>query len=95
MNIYRHTLWFILLNLHMAAAVAAPVGSGFSYQGELEVAGEPANAAFDFEFVLFNVTTGGAPLNALTRDTAGQSGGDRGLDRRCRYYRSQARVCGG
>ncbi|MDZ4813827.1 MAG: hypothetical protein SGI99_14620 [Pseudomonadota bacterium] len=68
MNIYRHTLWFFILNLLMAAAVAAPVGSGFSYQGELKVAGVPANTAFDFEFALFNVTTGGAPLDTLTRE---------------------------
>ena len=59
----------------MAGAVAAPVGTGFTYQGELKVSGAAASGAFDFEFALFNVATGGATIAAVLRDDAPVTGG--------------------
>ncbi len=53
---------FFALLLVLAVCVhgqAAPVGSGFSYQGELQQGGGPADGTFDFEFDLFNVEVGG------------------------------------
>jgi hypothetical protein len=44
------------------AIFADPVGSVFTYQGELRKLGEPANGTFDFQFELFDVETDGAAL---------------------------------
>lgn len=41
-------------------AVNAPVGSAFSYQGRLTDNGNPANGAYDFQFILYDAATGGA-----------------------------------
>jgi hypothetical protein len=72
----RYAAWLSLaLGLMMADAVAAPVGTGFTYQGELKVSGTPANAAFDFEFALFDVATGDVALaHAGARGHSGQRG---------------------
>ena len=39
-----------------------PVGTAFTYQGQLTDASLPANGAYDFEFKLFDVLTAGAPI---------------------------------
>ena len=66
MATYR--LWFLLaFGLFTAGSVAAPVGTGFTYQGELKVSGVAANSAHDFEFALFNVDVAGAAISTLTR----------------------------
>jgi hypothetical protein len=54
-------LAFVFL-LATAGTSAAPVGTSFTYQGELRFQGSPANAPFDFEFALYDVETGGVPL---------------------------------
>jgi hypothetical protein len=48
-------------------AVADPVGTEFTYQGELQQLGAPANGAFDFEFNLFDVEIDGIALTAPYR----------------------------
>jgi hypothetical protein len=61
-----------------ALALAAPfaqaqqVGSAFTYQGELRAAGQPANAAYDFQFRLLN-SAGGATQVGPTVTAAGVS----------------------
>jgi hypothetical protein len=62
-------------NLLMPCAMAAPVGTGFTYQGDLKVSGAPANGSFDFEFVLFDVATAGSGIATVTRDDVGLTGG--------------------
>ena len=42
-----------------ALPAAAPVGSGFTYQGFLEDGGGPANALYDFEFKLYDALNAG------------------------------------
>lgn len=49
-------------SLSAPAAVAAPAGSAFSYQGSLSESGAPANGIYDFEVCLYGVAAGGAPL---------------------------------
>jgi hypothetical protein len=44
--------------------VAGPVGSGFTYQGELQQLGGPADGVFDFEFNLYDVSVDGVALTA-------------------------------
>jgi hypothetical protein len=48
--------WWVVAMLVLLSGVVhtAPVGTAFSYQGDLKQAGAPANGAFDFEFVLFD-----------------------------------------
>jgi len=54
----------LALALATTQSLAAPLGTGFTYQGELQVSGTPANGAFDFEFTLFDATTDGTELGA-------------------------------
>jgi hypothetical protein len=41
-------------------ASAVPLGSSFTYQGELTDAGTPVAGAADFQFTLYNAELGGA-----------------------------------
>ena len=43
---------------------ADPVGSAFTYQGELQQLGNPATGAYDFQFDVYAVETDGAPLTS-------------------------------
>jgi hypothetical protein len=58
------TIIIITLILFAATAVAEPLGTGFTYQGELKQQGVPANGSFDFEFNLFDVAVDGISLTA-------------------------------
>lgn len=42
---------------NLFAAPAAPVGTGFTYQGHLDDGGNPANGTYDFQFTLFDAIT--------------------------------------
>ena len=41
-------------------AVAAPLGTAFTYQGQLKSDGSPANGLHDMRFRLFDAAVGGA-----------------------------------
>lgn len=59
-----------------SAAVNAPVGSAFSYQGRLTDNGNPANGAYDFQFILYDAATGGAQQGStLTQEGVAVSNG--------------------
>lgn len=68
-----------LLALALASATGpaapAPVGTDFTYQGELRVAGVPASTPHDFEFVLYDVATGGPAISTLARGDVAVNGG--------------------
>jgi len=50
-------------------APAAPVGSGFTYQGQLKVSGAPANGQFDFVFKLYDDSAAGVQVGTtITRE---------------------------
>ncbi len=49
-----------------SAAQAMPVGSAFTYQGELKQAGVPADGVYDFQFQLFNAASGGVAVSGIT-----------------------------
>ncbi len=52
-----------------AAGVQAPVGTSFTYQGELLQGGSPANGRFDFRFRLFDAATVGSQVGpTVTKD---------------------------
>lgn len=47
-----------------SAAPLVAVGSGFTYQGRLMFAGQPAVGQYDFEFTLFDAATGGTVIGS-------------------------------
>jgi len=61
---FRRTLLALALALALPVAHAQSVGSAFTYQGELRAAGAPANAAYDFQFRLYNSPGGTTQLGA-------------------------------
>lgn len=48
-----------------AALAQAPLSTAFTYQGRLEDGANPANAAYDFTFRLFDAAVAGVPIGAL------------------------------
>lgn len=63
MKIYQYLVLFIFF--YISSALAAPVGTQFTYQGELKQAGVAASGLYDFEFQLFNAAAGGAPVSVI------------------------------
>lgn len=58
--------WSLLLTVALAPPLLAQP-TAFTYQGQLELAGAPANGQFDLRFALYDAASGGAPQgNALT-----------------------------
>ena len=55
-------LWVFCGILAAAARGQTPVGTVFTYQGQLKVDGLPANAMYDFRFQLFNASAVGAQV---------------------------------
>ena len=45
----------------VTTALATPLGTTFTYQGQLNDNGAPANANYDFQFSLFTGASGGTP----------------------------------
>ncbi|MDQ7029822.1 MAG: hypothetical protein Q9O62_08615 [Ardenticatenia bacterium] len=57
-------------------AIAAPVGTAFTYQGRLTDGGSPANGAYDFQFKLYDAATGGSQVGStVTKDDVAVSDG--------------------
>lgn len=73
----RRTLLIVALMVGAAnAALAAPLGTSFTYQGSLHDAGMPAQGSYDFEFRLFDSAAGGSQVGGtLTRDDVALLGG--------------------
>jgi hypothetical protein len=66
----RHSCRFLLAALLLAAlglatgASAAPVGTGFTYQGRLMDEGLPADGSYDLQFKLYDAAAGGLQLGS-------------------------------
>ena len=55
---------------------ADPMGTAFTYQGQLKEAGQPADGQYDFEFGLYDDDTGGAQIgSAITTNGVEVSNG--------------------
>ena len=67
---FRRTLLALALALALPLAHAQSVGSAFTYQGELRASGSPGNAAYDFQFRLFNAASGGTQLGTQVSSNA-------------------------
>ncbi len=55
---------FLILAVSLAFA-QAPLGTAFTYQGQLKSEGQPYTGTCDFQFGLYDVLTGGTPLGNL------------------------------
>jgi len=62
--------WFIA-----GAALADPVGTAITYQGQLSDAGSPASGAYDFQFALFTSASGGSAVDTVVADDLAVSAG--------------------
>lgn len=56
-------------------AAADPLGSAFTYQGQLDNNGAPANGDFDFEFALYSSASGGTAIDTIELDDQAVSAG--------------------
>jgi hypothetical protein len=61
---------FVLLLFLSIALKAGAQGTAFNYQGRLNDAGAPANAAYDFQFTVYNAVTNGSPVSASLTNSA-------------------------
>ena len=74
-TIERHYLTnFVLITvLSLCAFIVtsngAPLGTAFTYQGQLQNGVEPVNGLYDFEFTLSNAVNGGAQLGSTLTQT--------------------------
>ena len=60
-------IWLLAIFLALCGVCgAAPLGTAFTYQGELQDQGTSANGAYDFEFALYDIGSGGAALSTQT-----------------------------
>ena len=48
----------------------APLGTSFTYQGELSAGGSPANGSFDMQFSLFDAANGGSQIGSTITTAA-------------------------
>jgi hypothetical protein len=62
----------LMLSFH---ASAAPTGSAFTYQGELESGGTLAEGSFDFQFDLHTAASGGSPIDTQASPNVPVTGG--------------------
>lgn len=54
----------VILALLATTAIASPLGTSFTYQGQLNMGGAPLNNAADFEFTLWDADTLGSPIGS-------------------------------
>ncbi|HEY3241799.1 MAG TPA: hypothetical protein VGM03_00480, partial [Phycisphaerae bacterium] len=57
-------LTFVVVLIFATTASAAPLGTGFTYQGRLTDGGSPANGAYDLQFSLWDALSGGAQIGS-------------------------------
>jgi hypothetical protein len=70
----RSTL-IVLMSLLPAVPRAAPLGTAFTYQGELSQSGSPANGNFGMRFLLYDSPTGSNTLGAVILSPVVVAGG--------------------
>jgi hypothetical protein len=57
-------LLICVVSIVPAIMFAGPVGTAFTYQGQLEASGVPASGIYDFTFNLYNTNLSGTPLTS-------------------------------
>jgi hypothetical protein len=66
---------FAIYLLCAGSALAAPLGSDFTYQGQLTDGGSPASGHYDLQFALFASASGGSAVDTITLANQSVSGG--------------------
>ncbi len=66
MRFLSKLLAMVLLSAGLASA--DPLSSAFTYQGQLDDNGTPANGNFDFEFALYSTASGGTAIDTINLD---------------------------
>lgn len=61
----KHFVYGLLLGLLGTAALAAPLDTSFTFQGELQESAAPATGDYEFEFELFDAESGGSSSSAI------------------------------
>lgn len=61
--------------LGAGSAAAAPLGSAFTYQGQLTDNGSPANGHYDLQFALFAAASGGSAVDTISLGNQTINGG--------------------
>ncbi|HMS09095.1 MAG TPA: hypothetical protein PKE66_06405, partial [Pyrinomonadaceae bacterium] len=61
MNFCRNLLSLVIFTFLITGSLAAQTTS-FTYQGDLQLSGQPANGNFDFEFLLYDAATVGTQI---------------------------------
>lgn len=69
----RHLL--ALCVLMTSSALAGPVSTAFTYQGQLTFNGSPASGNFDFKFDLYDAASGGVALDSISQPALPVSSG--------------------
>ena len=64
MNKIGLRILFTGIALSIGSVMAAPLGTAFTYQGQLSDAGLPATGAYDLQFKLFDAATAGAQVGS-------------------------------
>lgn len=72
----RISSWMACLCLTAAVIASAdPLGTSFTYQGQLTDQGVPANGQYDTRFALFTAASGGAAVDSIELDNQAVAGG--------------------
>lgn len=67
--------WITLLLIGIGSAMAEPMGTGFTYQGELQNTGVAIDGQVEFEFEPFDAVSGGSSLASTVIQTLMLNGG--------------------
>jgi len=64
--------WSALASLMLFAAnlVAGPLGSAFTYQGQLNAGGSPVNGSYDLQFAVFDASSSGSQIGSTLTNAA-------------------------
>ena len=65
----------LVLGLSSTLAVAAPVGTAFTYQGRLTDGGNPAQGIYEFRFAVYDSPGAGVPAGPVITNVVGVTNG--------------------
>jgi hypothetical protein len=61
----KHLFLIVASMIISTYAIAAPFGSGFTYQGQLLLGGSPANGTYDLQFTLWDAVSNGDEIGTM------------------------------
>jgi len=70
-HVFALVIAFCCNILGAASALATPQSTAFTYQGQLNASGSPANGTYQFTFTLYNASSGGSVIGAPVQQAIG------------------------